>query len=66
MDKMIYLDSKELKKALSRMEEFDEGRFFKYLESFVDARRFNNIRKWMDRKGITATKKYNENRKGSD
>ena len=63
MDKMISLDPKELKKALSRMEEFDEDRFFKYCESLVDTRKFNNIQKWKNRKGYKKIDKYKREEK---
>ena len=36
----------------------DWDKFFKYCESLVDAKKFNNIRKWKDRKGITEIEKY--------
>ncbi|MBA7524637.1 hypothetical protein ES705_16778 [subsurface metagenome] len=63
MNKMISLDPKELKKALSRMEEFDEDRFFKYLESLVDTRKFNNTQKWLDRKGYRKIEEYRREEK---
>ena len=38
--------------------EFDWDKFFKYCESLVDVKRFNNLIKWLDRKGYTEIEKY--------
>ncbi|MBA7557440.1 hypothetical protein ES705_50196 [subsurface metagenome] len=41
------------KKEIERINKLDlvrEDKFFRYCESLVDGKRFNNIQKWLDRK----------------
>ena len=37
-----------------------EDEFFKECESLVDVKRFNNLIKWLDRKGISEIERYKE------
>ena len=37
-----------------------EDKFFKECESLVDVKRFNNLIKWLDRKGISEIERYKE------
>ena len=39
---------------------YDWDKFFNYCESLIDPIKFNNIKKWMDRKGYTEIEKYKE------
>lgn len=57
---MLSVNQKEFEKALLKMEDFNWDFYFKYLEALIDPRKFHNIQKWLDRKVITAAKKYKE------
>ena len=58
------IDKKDIEKVTKEVtDEIDEDRFFKYCESLVDVRKFNNIREWMEKKGYTAIEKYKESLK---
>lgn len=51
------LPDKEIER-LNKLKIVSEDQFFKYCESLVDTRKFNNIQKWLDRKGIKAIEEY--------
>jgi len=53
------LPDKEIER-LNKLKLVSEDQFFRYCESLVDTKKFNNIQKWKDRKGISAIKKYKE------
>jgi len=44
------LSDKEIER-LNKLKIVDENQFFKYCESLVDVKRFNNIQSWLDKKG---------------
>ncbi|MBA7551165.1 hypothetical protein ES705_43701 [subsurface metagenome] len=43
------LTNKEMER-INKLQIIDEDKFFKYCESLVDVKRFNNIKKWLNKK----------------
>jgi len=46
--------------VINHNKELDWDKFFKECESLVDVKRFNNLIKWLDRKGISEIERYKE------
>jgi len=49
--------------VINHNKELDWDKFFKECESLVDVKRFNNLIKWLDRKGISEIERYKEEQK---
>jgi hypothetical protein len=58
----LMLPDKEIER-LNKLRLVSEDQFFKYCESLVDTRKFNNIQKWKDRKGYKKIDKYRREEK---
>ncbi len=56
------LPDKEIER-LNKLKIVSEDEFFKYCESLVDTKKFNNIQKWKDRKGYIKINKYRREEK---
>ncbi len=56
------LPDKEIER-LNKLRLVSEDQFFKYCESLVDIKKFNNTQNWLDKKGYKKIDKYRREEK---